>query len=52
MNNYEIVYKIKVIKSFASCNLGTKHIASRQAIELKIQNNTPIYTKVTSQFNK
>jgi hypothetical protein len=52
MNNYEIVYKISAITSFASCSLGTKHITSKQALELTIQNNTPIYTKVTLQFNK
>jgi hypothetical protein len=36
MNNYEIVYKTKAVKSFASCNLKAKHIASRQALELTI----------------
>jgi hypothetical protein len=52
MNNYETVYKTKAITSFASCSLGAKHIASRQALELTIQNNTPAYIKVTSRFNQ
>jgi hypothetical protein len=44
---YEIVYKIRKITFVASCSVGTKHIASRRAVKLIIQNSTPTYTKVT-----
>jgi hypothetical protein len=47
MNNYQTVYKTKVITSFASYYLRAKHITSKQTLELTIQNNTPTYTKVT-----
>jgi hypothetical protein len=51
MNNYE-VYKTKTVTSFASCSLIAKHIALKCMLEWTIQNSTPTYTKVTSQFNK
>jgi hypothetical protein len=46
MNNYQIVYKIRRITSFASYSLKAKHITSRQALELTIQNSFPTYTKL------
>jgi hypothetical protein len=52
MNNFETIYKIRVVASFASCSLGLKHIASWWALELTIQNSTLTYTKITSRFNK
>jgi len=44
MNNYEFVYKTRAIISFASCNLGAKHITSRWVLLLRIQNNKFLLT--------
>jgi hypothetical protein len=42
------LYKTKTVTSFASYSLKTKHITSKQVLELTIQNSFPTYTKITS----
>jgi hypothetical protein len=42
------LYKTGTVTSFASFSLKTIHIASKQVLELTIQNSFPTYTRITS----